>query len=556
MAPLLTVVGVGVRRVWLARERYGSASSRFVVRGVRVVTASAVGAIAVQAAIARLPGWNPESLWADDLVYAATVRSQDLWSMITAPIHVAPGPFLIWRGLYALFPDPEWSLQLLPFACAIASIPVMALLVRSVTHDYGLAILAAALTALNPLLAHYTVFVHQFPFDFLVTALFLLAAGLLVRNRNEVDPRRFGWVALGGGLAAFFSVTSVFVELPRGQPRRGPRRARGWRRHRTRTLRILLSAAAYNARRAGRLPVSECPVQRDHTQRLREGVHAAGRRWTRPVGFLARNGRRLLELGLPSWGQGELTNPVTFFWPLPFLALGLDLAVGAALHPVPGTRRAGLLCRLRRRERFGGLPARDRSRGYLRVSAVDLSVHGRRARCHTGVAGTEARPAGGGAPGHDSRRMTRPLHVEYFDVNDVHLVDHLCGQRAAGRWCDSLTDWRLSRRLLRRLAGYHYWYRPSHSHGTLATIGRERTHYLFRGPSEVPSVERFLAESRATTRSRLVRRLPHRRDRIAGSRGNRGAGMLGTRRPGNATRQAVSCRVPMRGRFPYIEPWP
>ena len=61
----------------------------------------------------------------------------------------------------------------------------MALVVQSVTRDYGLAILAAALTALNPLLAHYTVFVHQYPFDFLVTALFLLAAAhLLVRNRN------------------------------------------------------------------------------------------------------------------------------------------------------------------------------------------------------------------------------------------------------------------------------------------------------------------------------------------------------------------------------------
>ena len=166
VAPLLTVVGVGVRRSWRARERYGLASLRLVVRGVRVATVAAVAAIAVRAAMARLPGWNPESLWADDLVYAAIVRSQDLWSMLTVPIHLAPGPFLIWRGLYALFPDPEWSLQLLPFACGIASIPVMALVVHSVTRDYGLAILAAALTALNPLLAHYTVFVHQYPFDF------------------------------------------------------------------------------------------------------------------------------------------------------------------------------------------------------------------------------------------------------------------------------------------------------------------------------------------------------------------------------------------------------
>ena len=164
--------------------------------------------------MARLPGWNPESLWADDLVYAAIIRSQDVWSMMTAPIHVAPGPFLIWRGLYALFPDPEWSLQLLPFACGIVSIAVMALVVQSVTRDYGLAILAAALTALNPLLAHYTVFVHQYPFDFLVTALFLLAAAHLLRNPGAFSPRLFGWVALGGGVAAFFSVTSVFMSFP------------------------------------------------------------------------------------------------------------------------------------------------------------------------------------------------------------------------------------------------------------------------------------------------------------------------------------------------------
>ena len=69
-----------------------------------------------------------------------------------------PIPHLAWT--LRPVPDPEWSLQLLPFACGLACIPVMALVVQSVTRDYGLAILAAALTALNPLLAHYTVFVH------------------------------------------------------------------------------------------------------------------------------------------------------------------------------------------------------------------------------------------------------------------------------------------------------------------------------------------------------------------------------------------------------------
>ena len=108
-----------------------------------------------------MPGGTPESLWADDLVYGAIVRSETLWDMLAAPIHMAPGPFVIWRGLHALLPDPEWSLQLLPFACGIAAIPVMALVVWRLTADESLAATAAALTALNPLLAHYTVFVHQ-----------------------------------------------------------------------------------------------------------------------------------------------------------------------------------------------------------------------------------------------------------------------------------------------------------------------------------------------------------------------------------------------------------
>ena len=174
----------------------------------------ASAAVAVRATLARLPGWDPESLWNDDLVYGAIIRGQDLWSVITAPIHVAPGLFVIWRWLYAVFPDPEWSLQILPFACGIAAIPVMALVVRNLTRDDGLALLAAALTALNPLLAHYTVFVHQYSVDFLVTALFLLVAAQLVRERQEIDPRWFGLVALCGGLATFFSVPSVFSSFP------------------------------------------------------------------------------------------------------------------------------------------------------------------------------------------------------------------------------------------------------------------------------------------------------------------------------------------------------
>ena len=491
--PLLTVVGVGVRRRWRARERYGLASLRLVVRGVRVATVLAVAAIAVQAVRARLPGWNPESLWSDDLVYAAIIRSQDVWSMITAPIHVAPGPFLIWRGLYALFPDPEWSLQLLPFACGIASIPVMALVVHSVTRDYGLAILAAALTALNPLLAHYTVFVHQYPFVFLVTALFLLAAAHVLRNPDAFSPRLFGWVTLGGGVAAFFSVTSVFISFP--TVNFGAALAlRGWRRDRARTIRILLSAVAFNAA----VLAAYLFLRTRSNESIRGGRFAAGFMPLASVDsawdFLARNGRRMLELGLPSWGQGELTNPVTFSWPLPFLALGLVWLLA------------------RRPTRFLGLVVLGFYAAFVTASALQIYPLG------TGRTDIFAFPlsiclfavglhlATQTLPVRRLIRlaaailvmvmaMVRPLHVEYFNVNDVHLVDHLSANLQPE---DGLI---LSPSGTFLVAFYGDWpvtitATDRRTNGTMATIGRNRTHYLFRGPSEVPSVERFMAESK------------------------------------------------------------
>lgn len=492
VAPLLTVVAAGVPRAWRARVRYGLAPWRYAVRGLRVATVSAVAVIAAQAAIARLPGWNPESLWADDLVYAAIVRSQDVWSMLTAPIHVAPGPFLVWRGLYALFPDPEWSLQLFPFACGIVSIPVMALVVHSVTRDYGLAILGAALTALNPLLAHYTVFVHQYPFDFLVTALLVLAAVHLLRNPDALSLRLFGWVALGSAVAAFFSVTSVFMSFPTvnlGAALAVP----GWRRDRTRTIRILASAAAFNAAvlvaylflRAR----SNTIVRSDFATGFMP-LESAGVAW----GFLARNGRRMLELGLPSWGHGELTDPVTFSWPLPFLALGFVWLLA------------------RRRTRFLGLVVLGFYAAFITASAWQIYPMG------TGRPDIFAFPlsiclfafglhlATQALPGRRLVRLAvatviltvavvRPLHVVYFNVDDVHLVDHLSAN------LQPEDDLILSPTGAFLAAFYGDW--PvtitgtgQHSHGTMASIGRDRTHYLFRGASEVPSVERFMAESR------------------------------------------------------------
>ena len=94
-------------------------------------------------------GIESSFLWTDDLVYAAIIKNSDLLESLSVPIHVAPGLFLIWRWLYASIPDLELALQALPFVCALAAIPVVAVVVRKLTNDDALAACAAAVTALT-----------------------------------------------------------------------------------------------------------------------------------------------------------------------------------------------------------------------------------------------------------------------------------------------------------------------------------------------------------------------------------------------------------------------
>ena len=455
--------------------------------------ALAVAAITLRAWAARLPGWNPESLWADDLTYGALIRSRDLWGMIAAPIHAAPGPFLIWRGLYALFPDPEWSLQLLPFACGIAAIPIMGLLARRLTGDDSLAVAAAALTALNPLLAHHTVFVHQFPFDFVVTALFLLAAAASRTTAGAgLEPQRFGWIAFAGGSAVFFSVTSVFASFPivnlgalqAVRSRSGERR---------RTVRIVLAAAAYNAMvLAGYLFLrgrSNAMVRDYFVTGFMplDSVAAAG-------SFLVTNGRQLLALGLPSWSDVELWNPATASWPLPFLGLGL-----AWLLARPATRFFALVvvsfyAAFAAASALGVYPL---GTGRPDIFAFPVAIALFAAGIHVSTA---ALPRAGlfrlAAAGVVAAiAVADPLRAEYWDVDDVHLVTALESELRPG---DGLV---LSPSGAFLAAFYGSWpvtITPSdrHTHGTMATVAREPTLYLFRGPSQTADVARFLAAAR------------------------------------------------------------
>ena len=133
--------------------------------------------------------------------------------------------------------------QVLPFACAYCRHPGHVSR-RAQVADRGLGLLAAA-DRLNPPWRSYTVRVHQYPFDFLVTALLLLAAVTLFDDTSRVDPRRFAKVALAAGIAPLFSVTSVLVSFPIMHV--GALGAiRDWRRNRSRALSVLGATAAYD----------------------------------------------------------------------------------------------------------------------------------------------------------------------------------------------------------------------------------------------------------------------------------------------------------------------
>ena len=322
-APLLTLAGVGARRVWLVRDRYGPASwyAPYWNAALRAGLALAGGAVVVRAVAARLPGLNPPSLWHDDLVYGAIIRSESFLDMVTAPIHVAPGPLVLWRGMYTLIPDPEWSLQLLPFVCGIAAIPLMAFVAWRLTGNAAVALLAGAVTSLVQLLAHYTVFVHQYTLEAVITALFLLAATRLVRDGTEVDARRFRRVALAGGIATFFSVPAVFVTFP--VVNLGALYAvRTWIQRRQPVRSILWSAAAYNAMVAAAWWLLRSRSNPGIRGRFAEGfmpVDSVAAAWT----FLADQGGRLLMISLPGWTEGWSFNPGELSWTLPFIGLGL-----------------------------------------------------------------------------------------------------------------------------------------------------------------------------------------------------------------------------------------
>ena len=504
--PLLIVAGVGARRAWQARDRYGPASpyAWYWKAALRAGLTLAGGAVVVRAVAARLPGLNPPSLWRDDLVYGAIIRSERLLDMVTAPIHVAPGPLIIWRWMYTLFPDPEWSLQLLPFVCGIVAIPVMALVAWRLTGDAAVALLAGAVTSLVQLLAHYTVFVHQYTLEAVITALFLLAAARLVHDGTDVDPRRFRRVALAGGIATFFAVPAVFVTFP--LVNLGALYAvRAWVERRRPVGGMVWSALAYNAMVFAAWWLLRSRSNPTLRGRFADGfmpVDSLATAWS----FLADQGGRLLMISLPGWTEGWSFNPGEASWALPFVGLGLVWLLA------------------RRETRFFGLAVVGFYAARVVASALWIYPLGLGrpdvfsfpvAICLfvTGIhAATAALPQARMARGAVAAAvvafaLVRPVEVGYWDSDGAPLVHHLAANAQAD---DPVL---LSATSFQLAAFYGPWpvtTQPTvaNAQGVAITVGRDRTLQLPRNSRDGTIAAEFLHQFPASGRAWYLGRQP------------------------------------------------
>jgi len=448
--------------------------------------------VTLRALWARLPGWNPESLWNDDLVWGAIVRGQDLQTVVTVPAHAPPGFLAALWGLRAAFRDPEWSLQLLPFVCGIVAIPVMAMLVQRLTRDNALAILAACLTALNPLLAHYTVFVKQYSLGFLATALLLLWATLLFEG-TRARPGRIWGVSLVGGLGIFVSFTSVFASAPvviLGAVRHAWLQGTNGRQLRS----ILAAATTYGAC----LLAAYVSLQNRSNDLVRSDFGAGfielstvPSTWA----FLSRQGRRLVESSLPSWVETDIWQPETMSWVLPIVGLGLVwLLIRRTTRMfglvVVGFYTAFLLASALRIYPLGV----DRTNIFAFPAAICLFAAGvhaltawipRAATVRMAVAVAVAAFA-----------LYQPVRASYWGVNDDLLIEWLSHMSSPG---DGLI---LSPNGTYLAAYYGDWpveisSTNMNSNATRATIKRDRTVHLPHDMPPGPSVEGFLEESRS-----------------------------------------------------------
>ena len=203
--------GRPIRRLSPSFSPLGLSSASHPLRNARrenSIFAVVVGLVTIWTGYIRSAGLDPHSLWYDDLWVAAVVKLDSLFEAISLQVP-APPAFIgaLWLSR-RLVPDPELSLQLVPFCASLAVIPVLAVVVATISRSRAFGVVAGSLMALSPNVAYYSVFVKQYTVDVLAIAGLLLIAVRFFRSR---DVR---YLHLGAGLSivsVLFSFPSVFA---------------------------------------------------------------------------------------------------------------------------------------------------------------------------------------------------------------------------------------------------------------------------------------------------------------------------------------------------------
>lgn len=174
----------------------------------RRATVAAVATVALVSLFWRMAALNPPSLYLDDQWVAIVIRSFS-WAQFFDLMPTVPVGFVALQRLFGLLSaDPEWPLQVLPLLAGVAVVPAVAALAYRITHERSLAVLAAALIAIDPLLARYGVTVKQYATDALISTFLVWLSWPLLERWSLL---RMVVVAVCGIVALTLSFPSVFV---------------------------------------------------------------------------------------------------------------------------------------------------------------------------------------------------------------------------------------------------------------------------------------------------------------------------------------------------------
>jgi hypothetical protein len=151
------------------------------------------------------------SFWLDEARLAVDIGAGSFRSLLHSLAYdQAAPPLFLWVEKLAMMIGGanEYALRALPFVAGLL-IPIVTYLLALRIAGRGVAVFAAALTALSPALVQYSIQLKPYETDALVCVGLLLAA--LVESGRRADGGPGPWTAALGAVAVWVSVTVPFV---------------------------------------------------------------------------------------------------------------------------------------------------------------------------------------------------------------------------------------------------------------------------------------------------------------------------------------------------------